>query len=99
MLKPRIKAWSPHTHIFDSISHVKQFIKPSGRVDSGVILTYSGDKGGVEGVIGESEQHAGLSHPRIADQQQFKEQIIGLLRHLSSYKHTLMRNGQRLSVC
>lgn len=62
-------------------------------VDSGVILTYGGDKGGVEGVIRESEQHAGLSHPRITNQKQFKEQIICLLRHLSSYKHTLMRSG------
>ena len=39
-----------------------------------------GNEGGVEGVLGEPEQDAGLSHPWIADQQQF-EQIVVRLGH------------------
>lgn len=45
------------------------------------ILTNGGDEGGVEGIVGEAEEHAGLADARVADQQQFEEQVIGFLRH------------------
>lgn len=44
--------------------------------------TYGGDEGGVEGVLGEAEQDTGLPHPRVPDQQQLEQVIVGL-RHIT----------------
>ena len=43
-------------------------------------LTDGGDEGGVECVLGEPEEDAGLAHARVADQQQL-EQVVVRLRH------------------
>ena len=40
-------------------------IKAKTMVDA---LTDGGDEGGVERILGEPEEHAGLAHARIADQ-------------------------------
>lgn len=44
-------------------------------------LTDGGNEGGVEGIVGEAEEHAGLADPRVPDQQQLEEQVVGFLRH------------------
>lgn len=44
--------------------------------------TYGGDESGVEGVLGEAEQDTGLPHPRVPDQQQLEQVIVGL-RHIT----------------
>lgn len=44
-------------------------------------LTYGGDEGGVEGVVGEAEEHAGLPHARVPDEQQLEQQVVRFLRH------------------
>lgn len=46
-----------------------------------VVLTYGGDEGGVESVIGKSEQHAGLAHTGVSYQEQLEEQVVRLLSH------------------
>lgn len=45
------------------------------------VLTYGRDEGCVEGVVREAEQHAGLPHTRVADQQQLEQQVVRLFRH------------------
>lgn len=45
------------------------------------MLTDGGDEGGVEGVLREAEQGAGLAHARVADQQQLEQVVVGL-RHV-----------------
>ena len=41
-------------------------------------LTYRGDEGSVESVVGVSEQHARLSDARVAYQQQLEQEVVGL---------------------
>ena len=45
------------------------------------LLTYGGNEGCVEGVVGEAEQHTGLPHARVSDQKQLEQQVVRLLRH------------------
>lgn len=47
----------------------------------GKALTNGGDEGGVEGIVGEAEEDAGLADPRVPDEQQLEEQVVGFLRH------------------
>lgn len=47
----------------------------------GEALTDGGDEGGVEGIVGEAEEHAGLADPRVPDEEQLEEQVVGFLRH------------------
>lgn len=44
-------------------------------------LTDGGDECGGERVVREPEQDARLTHARVADQQQFEQQIVRLLGH------------------
>lgn len=44
-------------------------------------LTYGGDECCVEGVVREAEQHAGLPHARVSDQEKLEQQVVRLLRH------------------
>ena len=41
-------------------------------------LTYCGDKSSIEGVLRESEEHAGFSNPRISNEQQFEKVVVSL---------------------
>ena len=40
--------------------------------------TYCRDEGGVESVLGESEEHAGLPDARVADEEQLEEVVVRL---------------------
>lgn len=44
-------------------------------------LTDGRDERGGERVVREPEQDARLAHARVTDQQQFEQQIVGLLGH------------------
>ena len=43
-----------------------------------VLRTNGGDEGGVEGVLGEPEEHARLPHAGVADQQKLEQVVVRL---------------------
>lgn len=53
---------------FNGINSKIQVKQPLGSLARG-LLTYGGNEGCVEGVVREAEQHTGLPHARISDQE------------------------------
>lgn len=56
--------------------------------------TYGRDERGVEGVLGEAEQDTGLPYPRVPDQQQLEQVVVGL-RHITLYPRREVRPAPR----
>lgn len=71
-------------------SHWIWFVVEICRREIRSIRTDCGDERCIERILGETEQDAGLPHPRIADQEQLKQIIIRLSHSVMHYATLLL---------